>query len=70
MPHRIKIFFSVSKNAWILTCLLQSKDAFLGIPFIGCNVFELFCMPLYEDYEIDLRKKFQVESMYDTNLDY
>ena len=40
------------------------------IPSIDHNVLEFFCVPLYADYSSDLHKKFQVASVYDTNIEY
>ena len=40
------------------------------IPPIDHNVFELFCVSLYTDYESDLYKKFQVASPYYVNSVY
>ncbi len=40
------------------------------IPPIDRNVFELFCVSLYTDYESDLYKKFQVASPYHVHSEY
>ena len=37
------------------------------IPSVDLN--ELFCVPLYTDYLSDLQEKFQVASVYDTNVE-
>ena len=41
------------------------------IPSIGRNVLEFFCAYLYTQFLSDLyKKKFQVASTYDTNVEY
>ena len=40
------------------------------IPSIGLNVLELFCVPPNSEFLSDLHKKFQIASMYDTNVEY
>ena len=34
-------------------------------PYLGCNVLEFFCAPLYTDFPSDHSKKFQVACTYD-----
>ena len=53
--------------------LPQSKYAkihYHEIPFIGLNVLEFFCVLLYIEFLFDLYKKFQVASIYDTDVEY
>ena len=38
--------------------------------FMGRNVLEFFCVPLYAEFLSDLYEKFQVASVYDTNVEY
>ena len=40
------------------------------ILFIGRNILEFFCVPLYTNYWSNLYKKFQVASTHDTNVEY
>ena len=37
---------------------------------IVCNALEFICVPLYTEYLSDFHKKFQMESGFDTNVEY
>ena len=39
------------------------------IPSISHNVLQFFCVPLYTELLTDLYEKFQVASVYDTNVE-
>ena len=47
-----------------------TKIPYHGIPSIGINVLEFFCVPLYIELLFDLYEKFQILSVYDTNVEY
>ena len=54
-------------------CFIQpkfTKIQWQEIYFIGWNVLEFFCIPLYTAYLSDLHKKFQISSTHDTKVEY
>ena len=57
---------------WISSYLGQSKYTkihYHEIPFIGLNVLEFFCVPLYTEFLSNLYQKFQIAYVYDTNVE-
>ena len=37
---------------------------------ISLNVLEFFCVPLYTEFFSDLHEKFQISSVYDTDVEH
>ena len=53
--------------------LVQSKYIKMyeqQISFVGRNVLEFFCVPMYTDYLSDLLKKFHLASTCNKNVEY
>ena len=63
VPKRNVNFISLVKSKYI-------KIHQQGIPSIGCNLLEFFCMHLHTDYLSDLYKKLLVASTDDTHVEY
>ena len=70
--YSLYVFHHGKKYALISLHLIQSKCIKIQCQknsSLGRDVLELFCIHLYTEYLSDLFKKFQIASIFDTNVE-
>ena len=75
IPYSIVYMFLIMEHIHMLISLYLPQSKYTKIhwheiSFIGLNVLEFFCVQLYTEFLSDLHEKFQVASVYDTNVEY